>query len=47
MSFLVVPCGRLVEVRKDLQLAMKTSEEGDQGQAQAFWEWNEKQIQDF
>jgi NAD(P)-dependent dehydrogenase (short-subunit alcohol dehydrogenase family) len=44
----VIPWGRLHPApREDLQLALKSKEEGGTGQAIAFWEWCHAQIEDF
>ncbi|KAF3763927.1 NAD(P)-binding protein [Cryphonectria parasitica EP155] len=43
----IVPWGRIVRVRPDLVEAVLPREQGGNGNAQAFWEWNEKQIKDY
>jgi hypothetical protein len=44
----VIPWGRLHPVpRDDLQLALKTKDEGGTGQARAFWDWCHAQVESF
>ncbi|RYP83763.1 hypothetical protein DL769_001295 [Monosporascus sp. CRB-8-3] len=43
----VVPWGRFMRSRKDLQEATKTKAEGGSGIAKEFWEWNEKQVEPY
>lgn len=44
---LVVPWGRLVPLRPDLTAATLLREEGGNGNAKEFWEWNEKQVKNY
>ena len=46
-EFPVGPWGRFLTVRKDLPLAAKSKEEGGYGTGKAFWEWSEKQIEQY
>jgi len=46
-SFAVIPWGRFAPLRPDLPKATKPEEEGGNGTAQKFWEWNEQQVKDF
>ncbi|KAK0385885.1 hypothetical protein NLU13_7062 [Sarocladium strictum] len=43
----VVPFGRFLPIRRDLQLAARTEAEGGNGHAEQFWEWTEKQVAPF
>ncbi|KAK4497796.1 hypothetical protein PRZ48_010450 [Zasmidium cellare] len=43
----VIPWGRLAPLRKDLPVAVKSKEDGGNGNAQEFWEWNEEQVKDY
>ncbi|KAF2173444.1 hypothetical protein M409DRAFT_61850 [Zasmidium cellare ATCC 36951] len=43
----VIPWGRLAPLRKDLPVAVKPKEQGGNGNAQEFWEWNEEQVKDY
>ena len=43
----VVPWGRYVPLRKDLEAAAKTESEGGTGVASKFWEWTEEQIKPY
>lgn len=36
-----------MDIRTHLVEATKTKEEGGSGIAEAFWEWNEKQVQSY
>lgn len=44
---LVVPWGRLVPLRTDLTAATLPTEDGGNGNAKEFWEWNEKQVRNY
>jgi len=43
----IAPWGRLVPLRKDIDEATKTKEEGGTGIAAEFWNWNEEQVKAF
>lgn len=43
----IVPWGRFMSIRKDLQEATKTKAEGGLGTAGEFWEWSEKQVASY
>ncbi|KAK3307712.1 uncharacterized protein B0T15DRAFT_395316 [Chaetomium strumarium] len=43
----VIPWGRLHPIRKDLQKAAKSMEDGGNGHAREFWEWTESLVQNF
>ncbi len=43
----VVPWGRFMRIRKDLQQATKTKAEGGTGIGEEFWEWTEKQVEPY
>ncbi|KAK8074222.1 hypothetical protein PG994_005121 [Apiospora phragmitis] len=43
----VVPWGRSMRIRKDLQEAARTKEEGGTGVAKGFWEWSERQVERY
>ncbi|RYO98209.1 hypothetical protein DL763_002376 [Monosporascus cannonballus] len=43
----VVPWGRLYPIRKDMQTATKSKEEGGNGHAKEFWNWTEELVKDF
>ncbi|KAI1167992.1 hypothetical protein F5B18DRAFT_341598 [Nemania serpens] len=43
----VVPFGRFMQCRKDLQEATRTKAEGGSGIAGEFWDWTEEQIRPF
>ncbi|KAI0017572.1 putative estradiol 17 beta-dehydrogenase [Xylariomycetidae sp. FL0641] len=44
----VIPFGRIAPVRPDLAVAAKyPGEEGGNGNAKEFWEWNERQVHDY
>jgi hypothetical protein len=43
----VIPWGRFAPLRPDLPKAIKPVEEGGNGNAQKFWEWNEEQIKKY
>ncbi|KAI1265965.1 short-chain dehydrogenase [Xylariaceae sp. FL1019] len=40
----VIPFGRIGEIRKDLQEAVRSPEEGGNGNAAKFWDWTEEQV---
>ena len=43
----VVPWGRIYPIREDLVAATKPKEDGGNGHACAFWEWNEEQVKQY
>lgn len=43
----VVPWGRPMRIRRDLQEATRPKEEGGSGVAKGFWEWNERQVERY
>ncbi|KAI4157095.1 MAG: hypothetical protein LQ342_008526 [Letrouitia transgressa] len=43
----IIPWGRFGSLRKDLELAGKTTAEGGSGVAGEFWEWSEKQVEAY
>ncbi|KAK8877052.1 short-chain dehydrogenase protein [Apiospora arundinis] len=43
----VVPWGRPMRIRRDLQEATRTEAEGGSGVAKGFWEWNERQVERY
>jgi retinol dehydrogenase-12 len=43
----VIPFGRFAPLRPDLVKATKPEEEGGNGNAQKFWEWNEEQVKSY
>jgi hypothetical protein len=43
----VIPFGRISKLRKDLADAGKSQEEGGSGRAKEFWEWSEKQVENY
>ncbi|KAM7191529.1 hypothetical protein V8F33_008880, partial [Rhypophila sp. PSN 637] len=43
----VIPWGRLAPLRADLSKAVIPEEEGGNGNARLFWEWNEEQVKDY
>ncbi|TLD16914.1 uncharacterized protein PgNI_02332 [Pyricularia grisea] len=43
----IQPWGRFEQIREDLQKATKSESEGGSGIAQKFWEWTEKQVQQY
>lgn len=47
LTAVVIPWGRLHQIRKDLQDATKTEAEGGNGYAKKFWEWSEDQVREF
>jgi retinol dehydrogenase-12 len=44
---LVAPWGRFVSLRKDIEGAAKSKEEGGTGIASQFWNWTEEQVKPF
>lgn len=42
--YVVVPWGRIEDIRKDLLEGSKPEEEGGTGIAQKFWKWSEEQT---
>lgn len=44
---LVIPFGRIREIRKDLQEAARSEAEGGNGTAAKFWDWTEEQIKQY
>jgi retinol dehydrogenase-12 len=47
LTTLVIPWGRFAPLRSDLPKATKPEEEGGNGNAQKFWEWNEEQVKNY
>ncbi|KAL3424075.1 putative short-chain dehydrogenase [Phlyctema vagabunda] len=43
----VIPFGRIYPIRKDLNAAAKTVEEGGTGGTHDFWEWSEQQVKTY
>lgn len=43
----VVPWGRPMRIRSDLQEATRTKEEGGSGIGKGFWEWSERQVERY
>ncbi|KAL9609597.1 MAG: hypothetical protein Q9167_005640 [Letrouitia subvulpina] len=43
----IIPWGRFGSLRKDLELAGKTTAEGGSGVSGEFWEWSEKQVEAY
>lgn len=43
----IVPWGRIGRLRGDIELALKSNEEGGSGQAEEFWRWCERETSDF
>lgn len=43
----IIPWGRLYPIRRDLQRAAKSKEQGGNGHAMEFWEWTESLVKDF
>ncbi|KAI0097590.1 hypothetical protein GGR51DRAFT_463339 [Nemania sp. FL0031] len=43
----VVPWGRFMNIRHDLEQGKKTKEEGGTGIAGQFWDWNDQQVQGY
>ncbi|KAI0555555.1 short-chain dehydrogenase [Xylaria curta] len=43
----VIPFGRIGEIRKDLQEAARSKEEGGNGNAAKFWDWTEEQVKQY
>ncbi|KAG8528068.1 uncharacterized protein KY384_006984 [Bacidia gigantensis] len=43
----VVPWGRFSPLRSDIEQAGLTEEEGGTGNAREFWEWSEKQVEQY
>ncbi|SPQ24504.1 11172c2b-2db1-4dca-803f-84bab0c71b55 [Thermothielavioides terrestris] len=44
---IVIPWGRFAPLRADLPKATKPEDEGGNGNAVKFWEWNEEQVKDY
>jgi len=44
---LVIPFGRFGALKKDIELSGKRKSEGGNGRAEEFWEWSEKQVQQY
>lgn len=44
---LVIPWGRFAPLRSDLPTAVKPEEDGGNGNARKFWEWNEEQVKAY
>ena len=47
LTGLVVPWGRHMPLRKDLEAAAKTEAEGGTGTAAKFWDWTEEQVKPY
>ncbi|KAK8067216.1 estradiol 17 beta-dehydrogenase [Apiospora hydei] len=43
----VIPFGRIAPLRPDLIKATRPTEEGGNGNAQQFWEWNKDKVQEY
>jgi retinol dehydrogenase 12 len=43
----VIPWGRILPIRAELQQGAKSESEGGTGLAETFWKWSEEQVQDF
>jgi hypothetical protein len=43
----VVPWGRYMPLREDLEAASKTEAEGGTGIAAKFWDWTEEQVKPY
>ncbi|KAH8748762.1 hypothetical protein BGZ57DRAFT_861575 [Hyaloscypha finlandica] len=43
----IIPWGRITPIRKDLEAAGKSEEEGGTGIAAEFWEWSEEQVKAY
>ncbi|KAK3689261.1 hypothetical protein B0T22DRAFT_169306 [Podospora appendiculata] len=43
----IIPWGRFAPLRQDLHKATVSKEEGGNGNAHQFWEWNEEQVKDY
>ena len=43
----VIPFGRFAPFRPDLVKATKPEEEGGNGNAQKFWDWNEEHVKSY
>ncbi|KAI1078777.1 retinol dehydrogenase 12 [Whalleya microplaca] len=41
------PWGRIEPLRRDIDMACRTVEEGGTGNAKDFWEWTEQQVRDY
>jgi hypothetical protein len=44
---LVIPFGRIAEIRNDFQEATRSEEESGNGTAAKFWNWTEDQIKQY
>lgn len=44
---LVVPFGRFLPIREDLERGSKPESEGGTGIARKFWEWTEEQVKAY
>ncbi len=47
MGTSVVPWGRFMPVRKDVEAAGKSEEDGGTGTGKKFWDWTEEQVKPF
>ena len=47
LTGLVVPWGRHMPLRKDLEAAAKSEAEGGTGTAAKFWDWTEEQVKPY
>ena len=43
----VIPSGRFGTLRKDIEASGKSKSEGGNGHGKEFWEWSEKQVQQY
>ncbi|KAI1489290.1 retinol dehydrogenase 12 [Biscogniauxia mediterranea] len=43
----IAPWGRIEPLRRDIDKACRTVDDGGTGNAQAFWEWSEQQVEMF
>jgi retinol dehydrogenase 12 len=44
---IVVPWGRIAPLRADLPKAVLPAEQGGNGNAVQFWDWNEQQVKEY
>lgn len=47
MCCAVIPWGRIAPLRSDLPVAVKSTEDGGNGNANEFWEWNVEQVKGY
>ncbi|KAH6675240.1 short-chain dehydrogenase [Plectosphaerella plurivora] len=43
----IIPWGRILHIRADLQQGAKSESEGGTGLAESFWKWSEDQVREF